>query len=287
MFETVLLPTDGSEGTDDAVAHAIDVAAGFDATLFVVHVADTNRDSVTVVDGEVVDVLEEEGEDIVAETAERAQRRGVDVRTEVVQGDPATTIADYADERGMDLVAMPTHGREGLGQHLLGSVTERVVRISEVPVLTIRTHDDARTAFPYEDVLVATDGSEAATAAADRAVAFAEALDATLHAVSVVDDDALGLDVRSESAGQQLEAAADEAVGSVADHADEAGVADVVEHVRRGDVDDEILAAVDETGADVVMVGTSGRDAVDRVLLGSVAERVVRASPVPVITVRE
>lgn len=286
MFEEILLPTDGSEGTDEAVDHALDIAERFDATAYVVHVADTNKDSVTVVGTEVVDALEREGEEIVDSTAEAARRRGVDVRTEVVQGDPATTIADYATERGMDLVAMPTHGRSGIGEHILGSVTERVVRLSEVPVLTVRTQGDARTTFPYENVLVATDGSEAARAATDRAVELAGTLDAAVHAVSVVDDSSLGLDVRSESASQRLEDDATEAVDAVADSAREAGVEDVTETVRHGDVNEEILAAVDETDADVVVLGTAGRGGVDRVLLGSVAERTVRTSPVPVVTVR-
>jgi len=286
MFEEILLPTDGSEGTDEAVDHALDIAERFDATAYVVHVADTNKDSVTVVGTEVVDALEREGEELVESTAEAARRRGVDVRTEVVQGDPASAIADYAAERGMDLVAMPTHGRSGIGEHILGSVTERVVRLSEVPVLTVRTQGDARTKFPYENVLVATDGSDAASAATDRAVELAGALDAAVHAVSVVDDSSLGLDVRSESASQRLEDDATEAVSAVADSAREAGVENVTETVRHGDAHEEILAAVDETDADAVVLGTSGRGGVDRILLGSVAERTVRTSPVPVVTVR-
>ncbi|WP_135827894.1 universal stress protein [Halorussus halobius] len=285
MFEEILLPVDGSEGTDEAVAHALDVAERFDATASVVHVADTNRDSVTVVGTEVVDALEREGEEIVESTAETARRRGVDVRTEVVQGDPASAIAEYAAERGMDLVAMPTHGRSTIGEYVLGSVTERVVRLAEVPVLTVRTRGEARTAFPYESVLVATDGSEAARAATDRGVELAAALDAAVQAVSVVDDASLGPDVRSEAASRKLDGDATEAASAAADRAREAGVEDVAETVRHGDVHGEILAAVEETDADAVVLGTSGRGGVDRVLLGSVAERVVRTSPVPVLTV--
>ena len=286
MFENILVPVDGSEGADAAIGHAGDIAERFDAAARVLFVADTKRDSVTTIGTEVVDALEEEGEQIVEPVADDLRERGVDCDTEVVQGDPATTIADYAESQGMDLVVMPTHGRDGLSRLLLGSVTEKTVRLSDVPVLTIRTHDDARTSFPYENVLVPTDGSKAAGAAVDEAVDLAAALDATLHAVSVVDDTSLGFDVRSASATDDLEDAAEEAVADVAARADEAGVENVSEQVLRGRVHQEILRYVDDNDVDLVAMGTTGRGGADRMLLGSVTERLVRSSPVPVLTVR-
>lgn len=287
MFADILVPVDGSDGADDAIGHAADVADRFDATVHVLFVASTNRDSVTVVGSDVVDALEREGKDIVEPVAADVRKRGVDCESEVVQGDPATTIVDYAESRGMDLVVMPTRGRTGLSRYLLGSVTEKVVRHSEVPVLTIRTHEDARTSFPYEDVLIPTDGSEAASGAIDRAVDLAVTFDATLHAVSVVDDTSLGFDVRSASVSDELETAAEEAIADVASRADEAGVERVEEHVLRGRVSQRLLDYVADNDIDVVTMGTTGRGATERVLLGSVTERMVRSSPVPVLTVRE
>ncbi|WP_276300132.1 universal stress protein [Halorussus lipolyticus] len=286
MFADILLPVDDSEGADDAIGHAADLADHFDATVHVVFVASTNRDSVTVVGSDVVDALEQEGEDIVEPVADDLRDRGVACESEVVQGDPAMTIVDYADSRGMDLVVMPTRGRSGLSRYLLGSVTEKVVRHSEVPVLTIRTHDEARTPFPYENVLIPTDGSKAAGGAVDRAVELTAAFDATLHAVSVVDDRSLGIDVRSGSASEELRGVAEEAVADVADRADEAGVERVEKHVLTGRASNKLLDYVADEDIDVVAMGTTGRGAADRVLLGSVTERIVRSSPVPVLTVR-
>ena len=286
MFENILVPVDGSEGADAAIGHAADIAERFDAAVRVLFVANTKRDSVTTVGTDVVDALERKGEQIVEPVADDLRERGVDCETEVVRGDPATAIADYAESQGMDLVVMPTHGRDGLSRLLLGSVTEKTVRLSEVPVLTIRTSDDARTSFPYENVLVPTDGSEAAGAAADEAVDLAAELDATLHAVSVVDDTSLGFDVRSASATEDLEDAAQDAVDEVAARAGEAGVDSVTERVLRGRVHRQILGYVDDNDVDLVAMGTTGRGGADRLLLGSVAERLVRSSPVPVLTVR-
>lgn len=141
MYESILFPTDASEGAAAAFDHAADLAATFDATLSVLFVADTSRESVTMVEGEIVDALEAEGEAAVADLVDRARGRGINAEGDVVQGPPYRTILDYAETRDADLVVMPTHGREGLNRYLLGSVTERVVRTSPVPVLTVRRGD--------------------------------------------------------------------------------------------------------------------------------------------------
>lgn len=138
MYDDILLPTDGSDGTETALAHAEGIGMAFDATVHVLFVADTNRDSVTALaSGTTTDVLAEKGTEVVEETS-AALDPAVDRRTEVLQGDPHETIVDYADESGVDLVVMATHGRRGLNRFLLGSVTERVVRTSNVPVMTVR-----------------------------------------------------------------------------------------------------------------------------------------------------
>ncbi|WP_435359844.1 universal stress protein [Haloarchaeobius sp. DFWS5] len=142
MYDDILLPTDGSDGAAVALERALDLAGTYGATLHVLNVADTNRDSVTVVDTGLVDALEEEGEEIVDDVVDQAHEAGVSVVDEVIQGDPYQTILDYVDSRGIDLVVMATHGRRGIQRYLLGSVTEKIVRTSPVPVLTVRMPDD-------------------------------------------------------------------------------------------------------------------------------------------------
>nr|WP_321112605.1 universal stress protein [Halorussus salinisoli] len=175
MYDQLLFPTDGSDGASVAFDHLLDIATSHDATVHVLNVADTTQHSVTRIQGEVIDVLEEEGEKIVQEAADRLRDRGVDVVTEVLQGEPYREIIDYAETRGVDLVGMPTHGRRGLERFLLGSTTERVVRRVDVPVLTIRPDDDVTITHPYEDVLVPTDGSDCANQALAIGVDVADA----------------------------------------------------------------------------------------------------------------
>ena len=115
---------------------------------------------------------------------------------------------------------------------------------------------------------------------------MAEAVGATVHVLAVVDDSTLGIDVRSAMAETAGEDAAREAVENVVLAAESRDI-DVVEHVEHGSAHEEILDCVAESDAHAVVMGTTGKRGVDRILLGSVAEKTVRTSPVPVVTVRE
>lgn len=286
VFDEILFPTDGGDGSTAALEHVLAVAATHDSTVHVVHVADTNQPSLTRLGGDVTDVLEREGEDIVREAAERADRRGVATVAEVLQGDPYRTIVDYTGSRGIDLVVMPTRGRQGL-DHLLGSTTERVVRRSDVPVLTLRP-DEGVPEYPYRDVLVPTDGSDAATAALRVGVGVATATGAALHVLSVPDTTSLGLDVRGGVRTEDLEENAHEVVEAATAFAEDAGVESVSGTVESGtSVHRTVRSYVEEHGVDAVVLGTHGRTGLDRYVLGGVAEKLVRTSPVPVMTVRE
>lgn len=288
VHDRILFPTDGSDVAGAVLDHVLDLAVDVDATLDVLNVADTNRDSVARIDGEVVDVLEGEGEAIVEAAADRARDRGVPVETDVLQGDPYRTIVDYADTRDVGLVAMPSRGRRTLDRFLLGSVTERVVRRSDVPVLTIRPDDDVDARYPYRNVFVPTDGSESANAALAAATDVASTADAGLHLLHVIEETGFSLDFGSaDDEDEAVEAEANEILETAAETARDAPVGSVTTAIERGSVHEETLAYVDDHEVDLVVVGTHGRTNLDRYLLGSVAEKLVRSSPVPVMTVRE
>jgi len=284
MYENILLPFDGSDGAAAVLHHASEIAHRTDATIHLLFVADTARDSVTVVETDVVDTLVQEGEDIVAEAAKTLDTLGVDYETDVVQGNPAPTIVDYADSYDFDLIVMPTHGRKGLSRYIIGSVAEKVVRLASGPVLTVRMLDDERLQFPYEDILIPTDGSAGAVHAAEHGLELAATLDATVHILSVVDT---RLSIGSEMARSDTEQAATDAVEELAETAESHGLADVRTEVDRGRPVEEILERIESDGIDAVVMGTDGRRGTERILLGSVAEKTVRSAPVPVLTVRK
>jgi len=144
MYDDILVPTDGSEGTDAAVEHALDIAKKYDATAHVVYVVNTSAYSTLPADSNwesITAALEDEGKTATGEIVERMQDAGVNAVPSVEEGIPHKTILEYADNNDIDLIVMGTHGKSGLDRLLLGSVTEKVVRASETPVLTVRMVD--------------------------------------------------------------------------------------------------------------------------------------------------
>jgi nucleotide-binding universal stress UspA family protein len=141
MYGDVLVPTDGSDGADEATERAVDLATTYDAAIHALYVVDTN------VGGEGVGALgalEAAGRKAVDDVIERAEAAGVEtVEGTVGRGAPHRAILEYADEHGVDLIVMGTHGRTGLDRYLLGSVAEKIVRLSDAPVLTVRLADES------------------------------------------------------------------------------------------------------------------------------------------------
>jgi nucleotide-binding universal stress UspA family protein len=139
MYDHVLVPTDGSEQAERALDHAVELASAFDATLHVLFVVDASGFAAEVDAALLVRQLETYGQRVVDAAVERARQAGVaGVTGEVVTGSAHRRILAYADTHDVDLIVMGTHGRTGLDHFLLGSVTERVVRLADVPVLTVR-----------------------------------------------------------------------------------------------------------------------------------------------------
>lgn len=137
MIETVVVATDGSESVQRAVNVAVDLADRFDASVHALYVVDE-----TEVEGSP-DELREDLRDALernAENAFEAVRESTDreIHTALREGQPATEVCEYAREIDADVIATGTRGRHGEHRFLLGSVAERVVRSSSIPVLTVR-----------------------------------------------------------------------------------------------------------------------------------------------------
>ncbi|MFB6134511.1 MAG: universal stress protein [Halanaeroarchaeum sp.] len=144
MYEHLLVPTDGSPESFVAIEEGADLAAALDAELTALYVVDT-RDYSTLPESKwrtIVEDLEAEGERALEEATRRAQKRGVAIETRLDRGVPHESILQAGEEIGADLLVMSTHGRTGIDRFLLGSVTEKVIRSTTVPVLVIRAESD-------------------------------------------------------------------------------------------------------------------------------------------------
>jgi len=137
VYDDILVPTDGSPAVDGAVEHALELADTYGATVHVLYAVTPLYAPETGFE-QVYSAMEAEGEAAVAEVERQATAAGLATETAVRRGEAHRQIVEYVREAGADLVAMGTHGRTGLDRYLVGSVTEKVVRLCEVPVLTVR-----------------------------------------------------------------------------------------------------------------------------------------------------
>lgn len=134
MYTDVLIPTDGSQGAQAAVEHGLEIAHQYDAIVHALYVVDTRVSR----SGPLLEALRREGREAVRKLEVAGTRAGLDVTTEIGEGVPYEEILQYIATHGIDVVVMGTKGRSGVDRVLMGSVAERVVRHSPVPVLTVR-----------------------------------------------------------------------------------------------------------------------------------------------------
>ncbi|MFD1588802.1 universal stress protein [Halorientalis brevis] len=289
MYDTILVPTDGSEHAVQAAEHGLALARLFDATVHVLTVVDvdgaTGPFDEADADEDLVTHLEAAGEDAI-ESVEAVATDADRLQTDVVTGEPAESILEYTASHDVDLVAMGTHGRTGLDRYVTGSVTEHVVRHADVPVLSVRAGSHAAPG-EYDNVLIPTDGSEYASVAIDHGLAIAERADARVHAVNVVDLGDLAaspsLTTPTELASR-FESAGEDATEVIAGRARAAGL-DVSTEVREGVPAKDLMQYADGNDVDLIAMGTHGRTGLSRYLLGSTTERIIRHADMPVLAV--
>lgn len=213
------------------------------------------------------------------------------VKAEQRQGNAADQILRFAAEYQADLIVMGHRGHSGLTRLLLGSVAERVVRHAGCSVLIAR---DAR---PPQRVVLGTDGSRDALRAAEwlRDFPLLRPVEASVVTVLPFTEDlarAYRMQFPANSSEEQMQAWIDEefqsARGLVDATADllSAGGIQASGEVRHGDAAQELLAAAEERGADLVVTGAAGLSAMERFFMGSVAEKVVRHADCSAAVVR-
>ncbi|MFD1647750.1 universal stress protein [Haloarchaeobius litoreus] len=290
MYDTVLVPTDGSDHALRAAEHGRYLADLFDATVHVVSVIDetagTGPFGLAGDDAEAANRLEAEAEAAI-DTVVGVMDESFEIQREVLRGTPAEAILGYADDHGIDFLAMGTHGRTGVQRYVTGSVTESVVRHARAPVLTVRSVEESRVEGSYDEVLLPTDGSEEAGGAIEHGLRIAEFADARVHVVNVVDVVGLGASpeyTMPTSVLEDLESAGESATEDIAKRARDTGL-EATTTVRHGSPARELLDYTTEFDIDLVAMGTAGRSGIGRFLLGSTTERIMRHADVPVVAV--
>ena len=219
----------------------------------------------------------EEARSYMRQATSRLLAEGIRCRGLVEPGSAATTILEVARKEGVSLIAMSTHGRTGLPRWAFGSIAEKVIRASPQPVLVVRSFPkDGRTGeIPFRNILVPVDGREASLSV----------LPAVLDLARPVDAHVTLLCVHEPSAFEGRWDSPDAPVAAARQVLTDACIPMTTE-IRHGDPASEILKAADERSIDLVAMSTHGRSGPSRWVLGSVTEKVLRGSAVPILVAR-
>lgn len=292
MFTRILVPTDFSPASDAALGYARELAGAFNASLSLLHILDPTFLRAVVADPHDRDAaaLRRLDERLTAEDRRRFRAESAIEHADV----PAEQILSYARTQGIDLVVMGTHGHRGIAHLLLGSVAEQVVRHAPCPVLTLR--DAPRRGATHHEgpsrILVPTDFSAPSDYALDCARGIAERCGASLHLLHVleeaIDTAAFGTEVfvadSPEVRAARLEDARERLAHRVATGATAPAT---TTEILVGSSGRSIARYADEQGFDLIVMGTHGRAGFAHLVMGSVAEHVVRTAPCPVLTLRQ
>lgn len=299
-YDTIMVPLDGSGFAARALpmAEALARRSGAALELVCVHTGVPPSPSGRVPEPLVrADrELAESERGSLEEAAEALRSRDLDVRTRMEQGEVVENLCGRAD--AADLVVMATHGRGRFSRFWLGSTTDGMIRRCRQPVLLVRARkgeatEEGEQIGDIEQLLVPLDGSRLSESVLGPATELAREVGARLTLLQVVvpvmnagfslTDFPEGVD---QDLVEPMESDAEEYVADVAGRLAGEGVEVDTRVVRYPDAAAAILETADELPADVVAMATHGRGGVRRLLLGSVADKVIRAGQAPVLVVR-
>ena len=291
MYRTILVPLDGSAFGERALPMAASLAPAANAQLILMCAASASVfPGMDATDAQVQAVAEAQAYLLALATELSSQCLRVDVAAPY--GDAAESILLEIDLRHVDMVVMCTHGRSGLGRWIYGSVAEQVLARSPVPVLLVRHSGEIATLGPGPEqasLLVPLDGSIFAETALPHAVALARTFGGSILLLRTVEESMMArrypsMAVLREAFTEDRRAAKSYLEG-VAERLRHEGVA-VHTMVLKGWAADVIAYRGAALGPKLIVMATHGRTGAARWLLGSVAQEVVRRSPLPILLVR-
>ncbi len=293
----ILFPTDFSGPSNRALDHALVLAHRFNASLVMLHVevpyaTDPNNPRFEFPKlEELFDAIHEQVDKRLGDPELPVVSGDIEIKHEVKRAvSAAPEILSFAEDNEIDMIVMGTHGRTGLGHFLLGSTAERVVHGAKIPVLTIHHGEDVLLGHQgkYETILVPIDFSEASRDALKAGAELADKFSSKLLVLHVVEP---VLSPQNLFAGDLSPVVIDSELSLRSQEAFEEFAAGLVPketeiHLRSGISHKEIIAEAKEQKTDLVVMADQGWSAVERWLLGGTTEKVIRRSPVPVLTVK-
>jgi len=297
MYRKVLIPLDGSAFAERVLAHVERLISSQDCELILLRVVVPSEHIVspeTVATLGTVDLsgLLEHAERYLAQIRGEMREMGIRARTKVAQGDVASAVCDTADAQQVDLIAMTTHGRSGLGRWAYGSVADRVIRTANQPVFLIRPTTEIPPDGGVRRILVPLDGSPLAERALAPATALAQDWGAEvllLQAINPLTDLEFAMIYASwespDTVYAHRQTAAERYLAEVQQNLRVAGVSSST-LVDEGHAADLILDTAEAEDVDAIVMSTHGRSGLSRWVYGSVADKVLREATCPLLLIR-
>ena len=302
QYRRILVPVDFSAEASRALRYGCALARQHQAQLYLIHVV---QDLVPIGIGgggiaassaaQYVSEVEESAGEALSHVPSPSWTEGLTVLRQTMIGSPGDRIVEFAKTNDIDLVCLGTHGRGGLKRLFLGSVAEKVVQHAHCKVLVVRTREREFVTAENESpalrrILVPIDFSETSHAALEEAADLASRFDAELHLLHVVENNSASVS-EIALAYPIFQSYIHDLVKTAAAQMDglrlPASIARVPERkVVVGAPIDRINDYAAEHDIDLIVMGTHGRTGPSHWLMGSVAERVVRSAPCPVLVSR-
>jgi len=290
-FKKIVVPVDFSEFSDKAAEYAMFMAEKFCADITLLHAVilfeeDIDEKEQLQAYKKIIQKKEKERTKQLESHCKTAKSRGLRVKSALIRGvSTADSILDYISDNDFDLVVMGTHGRTGLKRWMLGSVSERIVGFSPIPVLTI--HKDFKEP-DIKKILIPIDFSDHSKIAIRRGIAIAEEFNAALEFLHVVEMQAHPefYTISSDpilKANPELEHHITKNMIKLTGIPQEKATYSV----KEGKVYKEIKIAAENGNIDLIVMATHGMSDLEHFLVGSNSERVVRIASCPVLTVRQ
>jgi nucleotide-binding universal stress UspA family protein len=309
MYRSIMVPLDGSLFGEHALPLALSLARLSAASLHLVHV----HSPLTALYLEGAGFLDEsldqharkQQEDYLSQLVPRlGQVAPAAVTSVVLEGTVANTLADHATQIKADLVVMTTHGRGAMGRFWLGSVADDLVRRLPMPLLLARPHEgpaDFTAAYPIRHILLPLDGASVAEVMIDQTIELATQTGARVTLIRAVSPvmpvsypvESLTVDVAARAIVDQIEALQAEVCKQARDYLEgiarrfhDRGIqietAVAVDHQPAA----AIIREAERRGCDLIALETHGRHGLSRLLLGSIADKVIRGARLPVLVHR-
>jgi uncharacterized protein len=285
--EKLLLATDNSQFSEGAIREAIHLAKQCSSTLLAIMVIETNPEFETIAP-QLLERSEKMAREHLEAVKAQAKKEGVDCTINILEGeDSYNFITNEAVKSQASMIVMGRQGRTGLKRLAMGSTTARVIGHSPCNVLVVPR--EAQVAF--KSIVVATDGSKYSAAAASEAIGIAKRNGSKLTVISVVPVElATPTDIEFAMSQRELIAekemhVAEKNAKTVKDAAQKEGV-EVQAFVMSGKPADAVIEIAKEHGADLIVLGSHGRTGLEKLLMGSVTERVIVLSLCAVLVVK-